>query len=212
MNTSPRAARRASNQGRLLFSLLPIGATAFFCLVTAGQRALVAADASPSAEPKQAQQAARDYCTQIVGDDAHVKEVSQQITFAQRGQRPVRVWDIVCNSPAGGGEYLLRINADTKQVFGVNRLTDLQAASSEEGCSQAMAEDRAKRYLGLLGIPAHRLQRVPSHGAPLCKRRPASWSFTYRHTEPGRKKYALSVSVDATTGNLVCACIPEFIV
>jgi hypothetical protein len=121
----------------------------------------------------------------------------------------VREWDVICS--ASGSEYLLRINANTKQIFGVNRLAAAEeAASPEAWCSEATAERRAKRYLGILGIPVDELQPVGRHSDATLEEGAPSWSFTYRLEVPGLGKRLLSVSVDAATGNLVCAWTPAF--
>lgn len=209
--TNARYPSAALNRRNLLWSLVPLFVVFTFCLLALVQRAVRAATEKPfgNVSPSEAQQIANDYCTQITGGPVHTGEASQQRAFSRRRQTIVREWDVVCNT--GNAEYLLRINADTKQIFGVNRLTTSDPASDAEHLySTAQAEVLAKRYLTILGVPVHQLQPVNKHAKALADAQTGSCSFTYRLAVKGLGKRLLSVSVDSTTGRLVCAWTPAY--
>ncbi len=209
-NPSPCADSAAANWRKLLFSLVPVFVPAALCLVAATQRAVSAAVSDRPfgrLSGAEARRTASDYCSRITGESASVGEASKQKAFSHRRQLMVREWDVTCS--ATGGEYLLRINANTGQIFGVNRLSAAgEDVPPESWCSRATAESRARGYLGMLGVPMGELQPVGERAGTRSENGVASWCFTYRLDVPGVGRRLLSVSVDAVTGSLVCAWTP----
>ncbi len=208
-DASPRAVCAVTNRRKLLLSLVPMSVPAALCLFSVTQRALFAFSGEKpfgQVSSTQARQIAGDVCCQITGAATRVTETSQLAAFSPRGQRTVHVWDVVCD--AARSQYLLRINADTGQVFGVNCLTIREQASTEDAlCSVTEAEAQAKRYLSAMGIPVRELQPMYGHAGTATKNS-ASWSFAYRRRVPGFGDRLLTVSVNATTGTLTKACNP----
>lgn len=214
MNAKERTAVAAraggGNRRSLLLSLTPLAIPISLALFSLGQRAVQAVVGEPTfgrTSPAQARRIARDFCARITGPDHdnHISDMSQQTAFSQRRKTTIREWNVVCSD--ADHEYLLRINADTRQVFGVNRTRTLSAPTGVEGgVSQAEAEDHAKRYLGMIGVASADLQPT---GKLTVKTEPApAWNFTYRYRVPGIGKRILTVSVDSRTGDLLDAWNP----
>jgi hypothetical protein len=79
----------------------------------------------------QARQVAGALCTRLTGEPARPTDASRQAAFSCRRKRVVREWEVVCDT-ADGGQYLLRLNADSGAVYAVNRL-DRRADNPQAG-------------------------------------------------------------------------------
>jgi len=173
------------NNRTLLLLSTPLLAVAALCLLTAAKR--VAIDPLidrpfGTLSRTQASQMAGKLCTRLTGEAARPVDASAQAAFSCRRKSVVREWDVVCNT--AGGQYLLRINADSGAVCAVNRLQDwrpqaggyaigypagppaneaeeeARLSGEENMLTRAQAEARAMQYLSLIGVSKDGLRVV----------------------------------------------------
>ena len=198
--SEPRAGDHLSNRRNLLIGFIPLLVPLALCLFTVTQRLMLEAKYPLRMSSGQASHKAADVCQEMIGGDVRAGQATLYQAFSAHTQQPMRQWDVVCDTSQG--QYLFRINADTQQVFGINRLADDQAPSERESrLSRAEAEVYSRRYLTLLGISPDELRLVAPKGTD----EPACWSFQYRTPMPGRESRLLTITVEAATGSLVYA-------
>lgn len=61
-------------------------------------------------------------CTKVTGESAQSLDATHQTAYSQRRGKTVREWNVLCNTPAA--LYLVRINANTGRVYGINRMEE----------------------------------------------------------------------------------------
>lgn len=176
---------------------------------------------------QEARQAAIALCSKVTDGQATAKEVSRQCAYSWRRQTMVREWNVTCDSPEG--QYLIRINADTRRVYAINRLdappaiiADGKTAPSPASppltepiiISRSLAEVRAKEYLQIVGIPLQGLKQLDSSSARFqTEGSPDAipqWNFTFRRSVPGLGERLLKVSINGETGGLEHVWNPVF--
>jgi hypothetical protein len=212
----------------MLFSpaLAPIALLGITCGFSLVHRAAAAMTHSVKADSRfgnmsmdEARKAASVLCSQVTGSSAAVADVSRQCAYSWRRQTMVREWNVTCNSPQG--QYLVRINADTRRIYAINRM-DIPSVAASDGktthselspsltepiiMTRTLAEERAKEYLRIVGVPSKGLNEMEltqpefqpagsGDGVP-------QWNFTYRRSVPGYGKRLLKVSINGETGGL----------
>lgn len=208
--SSVAAADPAANKRNLILSLIPVLVPVAFCVFAVAQRAVTAVlpgAAYGQTSSRQVRQLAGALCQQISGAAANPVETSQQTAFSQRTGRVVREWSVLCDTARAS--YLVRINADTGRVFGVNRMDTAEGEATKGALlSRTKAESYARRYLNLIGAPAQAVETYPGHTAAARRGARDTWCFNYRlktKRAPGR---ILSVCVNGRSGALVYAWNP----
>jgi hypothetical protein len=201
-------ARDKSSRRKLWLSLLPLLIPAALCLFSLAQRTL-AADTAGTMEQREAHRIASNFCTQITGHPIRVVEASQIKGTSYRKNKLVREWDVVCDS--GEDRYLLRINAENGRVFGVNRLSQASTHPREVRITRRDAERTAKRYFTMLGVRPHAIQvsGQPSIFEQEDGTRGSAWNFRLQIHRADLGRRTMSLSIDALTGDLVCAWNPS---
>jgi hypothetical protein len=159
-------------------------------------------------------------CSQLTGSKATVTQVSRQCAYSARRQSMVREWNVLCDSSEG--QYLIRINADTRRIYAVNRIdTSSEIASKEVSTSpkapsltepivmtRTVAEERARECLNIVGVSSQGLKSLSctatQHQAPGTGLKDVvpQWNFTYRRSVPGLGERLLKVSINGETGSL----------
>jgi hypothetical protein len=181
----------------------------------------------------QAQQIATEVCGRLTGQPVQMNQATYQSAYSLKRGVVVREWDVLCSTP--DAQYLLRINAETRRVYAVNRLSDEvpaakvavpsvaagMAAGGAAGTSVAAsnvetenqysiggvtprvsrheAEQQAKRYLSMMGVPSQALHSVSEGTATTGGEQ---WNFTFRRQVPGLGNRLLKVSIDGRNGGL----------
>jgi hypothetical protein len=165
----------------------------------------------------EARQAADELCTEITGSTVTTLDVSRQSAYSWRRQTMVREWNVLCDSSQG--QYLVRINADTKRVYAINRMDSSSGPAARTASSRieppltepivmtrTLAEEQARRYLKIVGIPSQGLKQLqfmsPQMGMAGSENGVPQWNFTYRRSVPGLGKRLLKVSINGETGGL----------
>lgn len=203
------------NRSPLAVTLIPLALLFITCGLSAVHRATAAITHPEPTGPyggrmtaDEASQDANSLCSRFTGAPSTIKDVSEQSAYSWRRHTIVREWNVLCDS--ANGEYLMRINADTKRVYAINRM-DLPAAQGtpdDDGgpISRAIAEQRARQYLNLIGIPSETLKPIRDsdvdHPVPTSSQAIPQWNFTYRHHVPGLGDRLLKVSVNGESGGL----------
>lgn len=225
------------NRHPLLLASSPLLFMAAACVFAVGQRHVanrLSDKTFGQLSRTQAKQVADEACTRLTGERAEPTHATYQSAYSVQRGAIVREWDIVCSTP--GAQYLIRINADTSRVYAVNRLkgtasfppesvldtgdgNTLPAAFPDEESAAAddtdlpprvsrhEAEQQAKRYLGMMGVPSQGLRPV-SAGSSV--KNGAQWNFTFRRKVPGMGSRLLKVSIDGQSGALEHLWNPVF--
>jgi hypothetical protein len=222
-----RAARRG-NRIATAFAILPV-----LLLVGVG----ISAQASRAIKQQvertkygfssgEAMQVASAVCTQVLGKTAKAVVATSQTAYSKRRGTTVREWTVVCSTPEG--QYILRINSDTHQVYAINRVSDgtidpvsglemvnalppsvgaateedIVTGEAETKMSRREAEANARRYLSLLGVPSKRIEPVSDETSYGVTGSPL-WNFTYQTQKgPEDSKHTLKVSINGGDGKL----------
>lgn len=225
---------RTQNRSALLFTCAPLAALAAFVGISGIAQKQVQARESTvrygQLTARDAQTTAKQNLTQLLGTagtNVKVESASPQegVLFRRDGQvQPIttRSWDVTLSTDTA--EYLVRMNADTKQIFAVNRF-DAKAnlAPEDDGnvedsvslpslqmqnkhlLSQAEGEIFARQCLRKMDIPITRstvltVRAVHSHddstnATPL-------WEFSYKCHTAGWSTRKLRICIDRRTGHL----------
>lgn len=203
---------RAANRRMLCIALLPILLVGLNLLFLSVRRVAQHNARFGETTTSEARQIAQEACRLIIGAPMLSSEVSQRSAYARAGTRTVREWDVFCRTERGN--YQIRIEADERRVFAINRIHGLygepeeeidlrtilpdapdsesRLASSETGkWTQNRAEAQARLFARQIGISPHslRLSHV-GRGAST-----SFWDFTYRRRVPGQGLRSLKVSV-----------------
>ncbi|MBC8103771.1 MAG: hypothetical protein H7Z41_14445 [Cytophagales bacterium] len=221
--------RRLGNRSPLSVALIPFALLAITCGFSLVHRA-AAAITHPAREDAafgkmtaaDAEKCASALCVRLTGSPVTRTDTSRQCAYSWRRHTVVREWNILCDSAQG--QYLVRINADTRRVYAINRMDaplagipnqtgDRDAYETFENpdgdsipMTRGIAEERARQYLQIVGVPSEGLKQMEADpkAGDLCKSddSAAQWNFTYRRAVPGRGQRLLKVSINGTTGNL----------
>ena len=163
-------------------------------------------------------------CSKVTGEPSQSIDTTRQSSYSVRQNQTLREWNVLCNTPAA--LYLVRINANTGHVYAINQMGAggedpalalarlngdkplLPAEASNEAASNGEAvlnrreaEARAKRFLGVIGVPAKALHPV-SQTKTIAMGDADQWNFTFTHNVPGRGDRLVKVSLDGRSGNL----------
>lgn len=213
--------RRNQNRPLLSLALAPLAILGITCGFSLAQRATAAITCSDKAENRfghmsidQAKQAAIQLCSELTRSEVTVTDISRQSAYSWRRHSMVREWNVTCDSSAG--QYLVRINADTRRVYAINRMDTVSAPILTEPIflTKTRAEERALAYLRIVGVPSEGLtqlnfsnQTMQAAGAEDLIPR---WNFTYRRSVPGLGERLLKVSINGETGRLEHVWNPVF--
>jgi hypothetical protein len=150
---------------------------------------------------------ARLSCCRLTGDAARVVEAEPLSAFAVSHHAQVYGWNVRCRT--ADGDYLVRVNAQTFRIYGVDRI--IPSADNDAGAapekntlrlSRRDAERQARCYLHRVGLPAQDVARLAlSHVSYSAFS--AVWTFRYLNSVPRRGIRTLSVTIDAHNGRLV---------
>ncbi|MES2464166.1 MAG: hypothetical protein V4671_26690 [Armatimonadota bacterium] len=219
--TSQNKVRNRSAFSLALLPLALLGVTCGFSLV---QRTAAAMTHSKKESVKfgnmtedEAKRAASLLCSQLTSSPTTAADVSQQCAYSWRRQTMVREWNVLCDS--NQGRYLVRINADTRRIYAINRMDTVsgdiskgEAATMPQTLTEpiimtrTLAEERARAYLKIVGVPLNGLKQLESidlqYEPSNSEDAVAQWNFTYRRSVPGFGKRLLKVSVNGATGGL----------
>lgn len=231
---APVAVRRnAQNRRALLLALLPLllvaGSGTVGLARQAIQRRYQMSFAGGNLGRGEASRIAAGMCSRLTGEEAVAVDVTFQTAVSVRRGAAVGEWDVLCRTPRGA-HYLLRVNAESRRVYGVNRIDETaQSAAQARGfapaaalddasaipgpdvrVSRKMAEANALRYLSLLGIPKTGLRPLAHGDAPEAIFNSPQYNFTYVREVPGVGKRLLKVSVSSRDGRLHHAWNPSF--
>ena len=215
--------RRAGNISLALIPLALLGITCGFSLVQRAAASIAHPEKFANRYGKmttdEAQKTATTLCTELTGSPASVADVSRQCAYSWKRQIMVREWNVLCDSSQG--QFLVRINADSRRVYAINRMDATSSAvpdgsktadgaifkpQEELPVSQTLAEERAREYLRIVGVPSKGLTQMQFRNqhiqAPGSDEAASQWNFTYRRSVPGLGKRLLKVSVNGETGTL----------
>jgi len=202
-----------NSQGYLaaLLPLLLLGATS----VAAFAHRVIASHASDPMVGKlsrgEADWAARLTCCRLTGDPAGVVEAESMSAYAARRHARVYAWNVRCRT--ADSDYLVRINARTFRIYGVDRIlptTDSTVPATPASVSETStkhllqrdAERQARCYLRRIGLPDQAAARLTlAHVSYYAAR--AEWTFHYLDPVPQLGARTLAVTVDARNGRLV---------
>jgi hypothetical protein len=167
----------------------------------------------------EAKQAASLLCSELMGTSATAIEVTRQCAYSSRRQNMVREWNVLCDSSEG--QYLVRINADTQRIYGINRMDNGSEKAADEyvtesfaeysltepmAITRSLAEERALAYLRIVGVPSQGLKKLEITDAQYqtagSEDIVSHWNFTYCRSVPGFGKRLLKVSINGETGRL----------
>lgn len=206
-----------ANRRALLLASSPLLLMAAACVFAVGQRQVMERlNDKPFGllSRTEAKQVADEACTRLTGETSIPTQATYQSAYSDQRGDIVREWDVICSTP--GAQYLLRINADTRRVYAVNRLTEAVDFAEEPASSTAdetaaeiqdmlprvsrqEAEQQAKRYLGMMGVPAKGLKPILAGGSATGGQQ---WNFTFQRNVPGKGSRLLKVSIDGHSGAL----------
>jgi hypothetical protein len=192
--------------------LILLGATG----VTAFARRVVARTADPmvgNLSQSGAGWIADRACARLIGGEVDVVDTAPQSAYALHRHTPVYGWNVRCRTEQG--DYLIRINARTFRVFGVNRVSLMPESPPRAAARVSMpaseadirrlsrreAEAHARRYLRMVGLPTQEMNSLsPSH--VVYSSLEEHWTFTYRNQVPDLGQRTLSVTVSGYDGRL----------
>lgn len=167
-------------------------------------------------------------CSLLTGEPAQTREVTYQTASSPRQVLPLHQWNILCQT--AGGQYLLRMNARTGQVYGINRVDtspalEDSAQSTNPLLSATAAKEKALRYLHLVGGVSGSTLRCTDESGNIAEfkqyqlvnsvERSAGrflanasvapvpqWNFTFQRKVAGHGQRLIKVSVDGRDGSL----------
>jgi len=220
---------RSGNRIATSFALLPV-----LLLVGAGISAQASRAIKQQVERTKygfssgdAMQVAASVCSQVLGKTAKPVIATSQTAYSKRRGITVCEWTVVCSTSEG--QYILRINADTHQVYAINRISDgsvdpisgleiagmtppsvyaptdeedIVTGEAETKMSRREAEANARRYLSLLGVSSKQIEPV-SNDKSYGTTGSMLWNFTYQtQLSPQDSKHIVKVSINGGDGNL----------
>jgi hypothetical protein len=207
-----RATANGNNQ-RLLLALAPlllvVGVTLLTNVTQQIRRAQPGASLGRMSE-REARRLAENFCGRFVDQGmVTAQEASGQTAYGKRRDVVINEWGVLCDTDKG--EYLVRINSNTRRVFAVNRISDPngQPLWSEAGnvkskkgsLSKQQAEKQALRYLRMVGVRMRDVRTVRPATQSSMKNGEV-WNFTYRRQIAGKDGYLVKVTVNSATGGL----------
>jgi hypothetical protein len=159
------------------------------------------------------------------GTPPTITDASTQSAYSVRRKSIVREWSVLCSAP--DGEYLLRINADTRRVYAINRMDDnnlvggdgknIMAYSNHNNpgiLSHREAELRARDYASLIGISPSSLTLIVDHvhqnDPTAYDSNEPEWNFTFRRVTGASASHLVTVSIRSKDGRLEHMWNPVF--
>jgi hypothetical protein len=222
--------RHKRNRSLFSLALIPVALLGITCGFSVVQRAAAAITHSDKAENvfghmsmDEAKQSASKLCTELTGSPATATDVSRQCAYSWRRHSMVREWNVMCDSSEG--QYLVRINADSRRIYAINRMDNPatgKGASADSAepltepilMTRTLAEERALKYLQIVGVPSQGLTQLeftnPHYETSSSEEAIPQWNFTYRRSVPGLGKRLLKVSINGETGGLEHVWNPVF--
>jgi hypothetical protein len=218
------ARRPAGSRFAAVVALLPIGLLVFAGISAQAKRTIQAqVDVLRfGTSDADAAKIAAEVCSQVLGTAAKPVAVTTQSAYSVRRNVNIREWNVVCTTP--DGQYLLRINAETKHVYAINRIgnvntdpingmdnssskeipepaPEILAGDAHTRLSRDEAEVNARRYLQMLGVSDRAIEPVQDQKSYDGVRGPL-WNFTFRNATPGVGRRLVKVSVNGDSGDL----------
>ena len=219
--------RPTRNRSPLSPALIPLALLGITCGFSLVQRATAAITHSDKASNQfgnmsmdDARQAASLLCSQLTGSLATATDVSRQSAYSWRRHSMVREWNVLCDSSQS--QYLVRINADTRRIYAINRMDTASGGDLPMSppltepliMTRTLAEERAQQYLRIVGVPSKGLIQIeftdPHFETGGSDEAVPQWNFTYRRSVPGLGKRLLKVSINGETGALEHVWNPVF--
>jgi hypothetical protein len=164
-----------------------------------------------AANARQAKATAGSFMSYITEDTVSPDKLqfSELSAYSPHRNRYVGDWNVVYGA-ATDHQYLIRLNAATRQIYAINRTREASAVAhqpTEESMTEEAARALALRYLGRLGndVDSLRLSRArrtngrPGYTEP---NNSQSYVFFYRRETSGGKERFLLVAIDRSTGGL----------
>lgn len=223
-----RRPKSAPHRASLPFVLAPLallGITGGFSAVQRAAAAIThpgaaAADSSAAMfgrmSADEARRYAKDLCLAVTGAHVITTEASCQSAYSWRRHEVVREWNVLCDT--SNGQYLLRINAETRRLYAINRMdlppapgvpsssADTESGSGDDSgpITRQVAAARARQYLRLAGVDSRGLHQVDAtaRDAESNGRTASQWNFTFRRPVPGYGERLLKISIDGRNGAL----------
>jgi|GEM_PF-4936140 hypothetical protein len=129
----PIGGNRRTNRLSLLGISLPVLILVGFCLNGVAQRTVDRSQWGQKAVQSEeiAYTAAKEFCEKLTDSPAAILSMQYQKGYSVRHQKEHGEWNIVCQTEVG--KYLLRVNATTGAVYGLNRLDDKAEKTSSHG-------------------------------------------------------------------------------
>lgn len=215
MASTLHVSRTRTNRFSMCVTLIPVLVAVTFCLSALALRTAQAARAERlfgQMSQKDAAQFALETVSRLGGAAAGTAKVmeiaSLSASSVRRNEARLREWHVTC--VASTDEYLVRINADTRRVFSVNRVVRRRRVplTPERGApvrlNREEAYARAVRYLkqaGAAAIADEGLQ-VSSGPRSSASSPDAVWLFSASRRVPGIGQRTVKVAVNAGTGAL----------
>lgn len=203
---------------RLAVVALPLALLAAWCLASLGERTvqclLHPAEIQDRAQSKAQAQTVAASVLRGIGDTplaANELQFSTQTAFSVRRNTAIHEWNVVADS-GENKQYLLRINAHTKVVYGINRVSSSPLAIARPAQNVAVSPEEARRLAG------HYLQSIAGGDKnPLLVWENTgfvntdssavdsdgnSYIFTCHRSKAGGNKRLIKIGVDRQTGDL----------
>lgn len=210
--------KQESPKGRLMVAAMPLALLALWCLASLGERTaqylLHPAESQNLAKSQaQARKVAASVLRAVEGDPATANglQFSTQSAFSVRRNAAIHEWNVTANS-GENRHYLLRINARTKIVYAINRVSAVPLAMARPAEAGTITQDQARE------LARHYLQTITGDkrdrsvvwdnvgtmegDATVQTDDSVSYIFTCRHYVSGGDNGLIKIGVDRQTGDL----------